>query len=378
MNKNIKEQLTKGPIALYEQMRQKVMALIVERQLKPHDPVPSEGELADLFGVSRRTSKQALELLAKEGILYRLPRRGTFLAENTETMLKAAALSGMSLVPQQAVVIVVPMLDEFIGLAVTAFLQEGAFHGWEVLIRVTGNNLEQEDAILREVSSGGRVRGIVLFPGERRMCGQEVLRLHLNDFPVVIIDRVFREVDITAIYHDHFLGAYEMTKYLIDKGHRNVGFISEPISGIMSREDRYYGFIQAQLDAEIPFMSNAIISDWDNEQKDSSRLALFFEQNPDMTALFCSNDLVAIQVMNIAEQLGRKIPEDLSVVGFTDLMISRVSRVSLTTVMKSPEQLGQKAFGLLLQKMASEGSRIESVKLPTQIIERGSVRQVNV
>lgn len=154
MNKNIKEQLTKGPIALYEQMRQKVMALIVERQLKPHDPVPSEGELADLFGVSRRTSKQALELLAKEGILYRLPRRGTFLAENTETMLKAAALSGMSLVPQQAVVIVVPMLDEFIGLAVTAFLQEGAFHGWEVLIRVTGNDLEQEDAILREISSG--------------------------------------------------------------------------------------------------------------------------------------------------------------------------------------------------------------------------------
>lgn len=210
------------------------------------------------------------------------------------------------------------------------------------------------------------------------MCGQEVLRLHLNDFPVVIIDRVFREVDITAIYHDHFLGAYEMTKYLIDKGHRNVGFISEPITGIMSREDRYYGFIQAQLDAEIPFMINAIISDWDNNQKDSSRLERFFEQNPDMTALFCSNDLVAIQVMNIAEELGRKIPEDLSVVGFTDLMISRVGRVSLTTVMKSPEQLGKKAFGLLLQKMASEGSRIESVKLPTQIIERGSVRKLNM
>lgn len=376
MNKNIKEQLIKGPIALYEQMRQKVMDLIVERQLKPHDPVPSEGELAELFGVSRRTSKQALELLAKEGILYRLPRRGTFLAENAGDRLKDAVVSSLSFTPQPAVAIVVPILDEFIGRVVTAFLQAGDSLGWEVLIRVTGGELEREDEILREMSIGGRVKGIVLFPGVRKNCGQEVLRLHLDGFPVVIVDRVFREVDITAIYHDHYQGAYEMTKYLFDKGHRIVGFISESISGIMSREDRYYGFIQAHLDAEIPFMIHSILSDWDIEQKDSSKLSRFLEQNPDMTALFCSNDLVANQVMNMAEELGRQIPEHLSVVGFTDMMISRVSKVSLTTVMKSPDELGRRAFDLLIRKMASDDGSMESVKLPTQIIERGSVRQV--
>ncbi|QJD86807.1 substrate-binding domain-containing protein [Cohnella herbarum] len=376
MRKIIKEQLIKGPIALYEQMRQKVMDLIVERRLKPHDPVPSEGELAELFGVSRRTSKQALELLAKEGILYRLPRRGTFLAENAGDRLKDAVESNLSVVPQQAVAIVVPILDEFIGMVVTAFLQAGDSIGWEVLIRVTGGELEREDEILREMSIGGRVKGIVLFPGARKTCGQEVLRLHLDGFPVVIVDRVFREVDITAIYHDHYQGAYEMTKYLFDKGHRTVGFISEPISGIMSREDRYYGFIQAHLDAEIPIMIHSIISDWDIERNDSSKLSQFLEQNPDMTALFCSNDLVANKVMNMAEESGRHIPEHLSVVGFTDMMISRVSKVSLTTVMKSPEELGRKAFDLLIRKMASEDGRMESVKLPTQIIERGSVRQV--
>ena len=63
-----REQLQKGPVALYEQMRVRIIELIKERKLIPHDPAPSEGELAELFGVSRRTSKQALQILADQPI----------------------------------------------------------------------------------------------------------------------------------------------------------------------------------------------------------------------------------------------------------------------------------------------------------------------
>src|SRR5690554_2735268 len=72
---------TSNKKALYEQMIDNIIAIIKERKLKPHDPIRSEGELARLFGVSRMTSKLALQALAKDGLVYRMARRGTFLSD---------------------------------------------------------------------------------------------------------------------------------------------------------------------------------------------------------------------------------------------------------------------------------------------------------
>lgn len=86
-------QASKKPNLLYLQIADKVIEIIRSRRLQPHDPVPSEGELAKLFGVSRMTSKLALEQLAEQGLVYRLPRRGTFLSGNQDGVLESGLLS---------------------------------------------------------------------------------------------------------------------------------------------------------------------------------------------------------------------------------------------------------------------------------------------
>lgn len=73
---------------LYVQISEKAIGFIRKKGLKAHEQVPSEGELAKRFGVSRMTTKTALELLAKQGLVYRLPRKGTFLSEKGQSALR--------------------------------------------------------------------------------------------------------------------------------------------------------------------------------------------------------------------------------------------------------------------------------------------------
>jgi GntR family transcriptional regulator of arabinose operon len=380
--KEVKRQkLVKGPVVLYEQMRLKILELIEERKLQPHDPVPSEGELADLFGVSRRTSKEALLALAKEGVVYRLPRRGTFLAQ-ASGQYSAVINRSAGGTTKGFLAMVVPEIDDYVGRVLSAALQEAANKEWELLVRVSGGAMEKEEVILRELASDPRVRGIVLFPGGRKMCGDQVLRLHLEKYPIVILDRTFREINIPSAYHDHYQGAYELTEYLIRKGHRRIGFVSEEWFGVMSREERYHGFIQAHLDQKLAFNHDWIYAEaGDRNQEeagrgtlqDTGRLAEFLQNNRSLTAIFCSNDYVALKVLNTALMIGIKVPDELSLAGFTDFTFSRLLSVPLTTVCKPPDTIGQAAIRLLCERIDHPDAEIPSIKLPTRLIERGSV-----
>lgn len=151
--KRLQERLVKGPLVLYEQMRRKVLELIEERGIKPHNPVPSEGELVEMFGVSRRTSKQALELLAKEGIVYRMPRRGTFLADPNQL----PDGSGTRQPVMKQVAIVVPELDEFVGQVVSSAIRHAQERQMELLLRITRGSHEQEEEAVKELAASPRI-----------------------------------------------------------------------------------------------------------------------------------------------------------------------------------------------------------------------------
>lgn len=354
------EKLVKGPVVLYEQMRLKILELINQRNLKAHDPIPSETELAKLFGVSTRTSKEALIALAKEGIVYRMPRRGTFLAE-TNASKKRISLG-----------IIVPEMDEYSGKLIEAAVQYAAANGAEALLRISGGILQTEESLLQELVHQG-VNGIILFPGNRKSCGNEVLRLHLDNYPIVIVDRTYREINIPSVYHDHYQGGYDMTAYLLGQGHRRIGFVTEDIEGVMSREDRYYGYVQALMDHGIPVPRDLVYT----HKAGQSGLAEFLSGHSEMTAVFCANDYLAGETEKACIQSGVKVPEQLSVTGFTDSPIASLLPVPLTTVRKPGVELGEAAARLLLERIRHSGTIPPSVKLPTELVIRESVRDMN-
>jgi DNA-binding LacI/PurR family transcriptional regulator len=208
------------------------------------------------------------------------------------------------------------------------------------------------------------------------------MRRHLEGFPIVIVDRTFRETTVPSVYHDHYQGAYDMTRYLLDRGHERIGFVSEAVFGVMSREDRYQGYVQSLMEQGISISKKAIYTEctWSPEEGHNRKLMEdlkeYLNENAEMTAIVCSNDLVAAQVLYATTNLGIVVPDRLSVVGFTDLSIARMIETPLTTVRKPTQPLGEHAVELLMERIIDPSATPRFVKLATQIIERGSVQDL--
>ncbi|KRF10055.1 GntR family transcriptional regulator [Paenibacillus sp. Soil766] len=372
---------SKKPSLLYLQIADKAIGIIQSRRLQPHDPVPSEGELAKLFGVSRMTSKLALERLVEQGLVYRLPRRGTFLSEhrdgdpyNGELPSENKALPEVK--QSNQIALIVPHLSDYTSKIIAAAEIEVRKHDCDLILKISKDK-DDEDRCLQRLVEGG-IGGIILFPQGRKTCSDQVLRLKLQQFPIVIIDRIFREVQIDCVYHDHYQGSYQMTKYLIEKGHREIGYTSNSIDNITSREERYQGYIQALLDHAISVKNQYIhfksvlcnpsrINESDPEQE------RFIQENPQMTALMCGDDHVAISTLYTALSMGVSVPDKLSIVGFSDIQLSALTPIPLTTVRQDTGQLAQSAFNLLMKRINHSHEKPITIKIQTKIVERKSV-----
>lgn len=365
---------------LYLQIADKVLEIIESRGLKPHDPVPSEAELAKLFGVSRMTSKRALEQLVERGVVYRLPRRGTFLAGNRQ---EDGARGGEKPEPQPAgkkadklIALIVPHMTDYTSRIISAVEHEVRKHGYDLVLKISKDEEDQGRCLQMLAETG--VSGIILFPQGSKSCSSHVFKLKMDKIPSVIIDRVFYEIPIDCVYHDHFQGSYEMAKYLISKGHREIGFSSNAIENITSRGERYQGYIQALLDHGIPVKSEYIhfrttscqpdhIHEYDPEQGE------FIRNNPGMTAVMCADDQVAIATLFTALHMNIAVPETLSIVGFSDTHLSALTPVPLTTVRQDTDKLAAAAVELLMKRVRHSREQHITVKIQTRIIERKSV-----
>jgi len=365
---------------LYLQIADKVLEIIESRGLKAHDPVPSEGELAKLFGVSRMTSKLALEQLVERGIVYRLPRRGTFLSgtrqEDRARMTEIPAQPPADKKENKMIALIVPHMTDYTSRIISAVEHEVRKHGYDLILRISKDE-EDQGRCLQTLAEMG-VSGIILFPLGSKSCSNQVFKLKMEKIPSVIIDRVFYEIPIDCVYHDHFQGSYDMAKYLISKGHREIGFSSNVIENITSRGERYQGYIQALLDHGIPVKSEYIhfrtssikpghVHQYDAEQGE------FIRNNPDMTAVMCADDQVAIATLFSALHMNISVPETLSIVGFSDTYLSALTPVPLTTVRQDTDKLAAAAVELLMKRVRQSKEQHITVKIQTQIIERKSV-----
>jgi len=372
---------------LYLKIAEEVIGIIESRKLKPHDPIPSEGELAKMFGVSRMTSKLALEQLAKQGVVYRLPRRGTFLSGHRdetpdvrETVKEHQPTGWTAGKLGKQVALILPHISDYTSKIIAATEIEVRKHGFDLLL-IISKDRDDEDRSLQKLYEEG-IGGIILFPIGRRTCSDQLLRLKLEKVPLVIIDRIYREVQNDCVYHDHYLGSYQMAKYLIELGHREIGYSSNAIDNITSREERYQGYIQALLDHGIPVKSQYIhfrkvnidpkrMNESDGEQEQ------FLRENPDMTAVMCYDDHLAIATLYTALHLGISVPNQLSIVGFSDIQQSALTPIPLTTVRQDTEQLARSATDLLMKRIRQSGEKPLTVKIQTMIVERKSVRSMN-
>jgi DNA-binding LacI/PurR family transcriptional regulator len=241
---------------------------------------------------------------------------------------------------------------------------------------------EDESICLQELYDD-QVDGIILYPRGSTQCSEKVLELSLLNYPLVIIDRIFREVQIDCVYHDHYHGAYKTTKYLIEKGHQEIGYISMAFDGVTSREDRYRGYLQAMLDHDLPVNSRNIYLNCSEDymhqlNAPNEQLASFLGHNSPLTAVVCADDYIATSCLYTAINMGIWVPDQLSIIGFTDIQLASLLPVPLTTARQATEKLGQAAVHRVIKRMDNSREGVLTIKIDTTIVERSSVRSYGV
>jgi DNA-binding LacI/PurR family transcriptional regulator len=192
--------------------------------------------------------------------------------------------------------------------------------------------------------------------------------------PIMLINDRSDLKGIGYLDNDSYTGSYDAVKYLIDLGHRNIGFLCEDLKSI-DHQQRLLGYRQAMRDSGISLDSRWVVYHTPTQESmEAGRIQArhLMAECPDITAIFASNDSKAIGVLSALNQMGYKVPDDVSVCGFDDLSNSRYLVPSLTTVRQPITELGYRAakyLDMFLQGMLKELPR---EILPTELVVRKS------
>ena len=194
------------------------------------------------------------------------------------------------------------------------------------------------------------------------------------DIPTVLLDCFDEDRHLPSVVPDEFGGGYEAVKYLLEKGHRRIGFINHGVN-IPASIGRLEGYKSALLDYGIPFDPELVTYTEDHSDNGYPCARKLLQNKKRPTALFCFNDRTAMSVYDAIRQLNLKIPDDVAVVGFDNQEIIAAHLYPALTTMELPHyQMGMWAAQELV-KILSGGERPQPVqhKITCPLIERASV-----
>jgi LacI family transcriptional regulator, galactose operon repressor len=228
---------------------------------------------------------------------------------------------------------------------------------------------DREVTLLDRLMHGTTDGAILLLPVES---GGELKALQREGFPFVVADpREALDEGIPAVSAAHWAGARAATEHLLALGHRRIALVTGT-RGWVATEERISGY-QTALAAAGVLMQPELIAEGDWLLEDGRHAAnkLLDIADPP-TAIFASNDNMAVGVLHAARERGLHVPEDLSIVGFDDSMQATIVAPALTTVYQPLEELGRTAVGLLTRLL--EGQRLEAlrIELATRLVVRES------
>jgi LacI family transcriptional regulator len=190
-------------------------------------------------------------------------------------------------------------------------------------------------------------------------------------FPFVLIDHQGTGKDCPAVGATNWQGAYNATDYLIKLGHKRIGFITGWLD-LGAAVDRLEGYKTALRTNHIPFDPELVYEGTFDQPDGYTGTKRFFDLENPPTAIFASNDVMAMAAMDAVRERGLKAPEDISILGFDDIPQASRVRPALTTVRQPLEQMGRVATQMLLEILKHPENKPDRIELPTELIIRDS------
>ncbi len=366
------------PVPLYLQLLNQLRDLILSGEWAPGSRLPSEAELQRHLKISRSTIRQALDKAELQGLIERVPGKGTFVAQSLSTK-RGSRLIGY---------VTCDSFRQLQSQLVSGAESVVSARGYRVIFCNSNRDPDEENRLLDQLVTEDQVSGILIWPVLNDDPARRLFQLaHQHTVPLVLVDRTFPGLPCDYVTSDNYTGAYTAVKYLIELGHRRIVFLSRPVLGLLTVSERLRGYQDAMRDAGLqplePWLVGAtgqemeiifmLRSYSDAHSREMEQIAQNLQAPDRPTAIFAMNDMMAVQAIRAARLAGLRVPEDLSLVGFdNEGIVNTLLDVPLTTVAQDGFAMGRQAAQLLIERMEGYNGPPRQEFLPTQLRIRAS------
>lgn len=325
--------------------------------------------ISELTGFSPATVSNALN--HKKGVnakttaeVFRVAKEVGYLKENTISKIKLVTFKKNG-----------SIIDDtpFFPTLISGFEQECRQCGYEMVVCNLDERDEDYEQQVKNLVQDGDSASVIL---GTEMMGGELKPFRYARSPVVLLDYWQDSMDFNGVLINNFDSAKKAVEYLIEQGHREVGYIrgSYRINGFKTREQGYYS---AMNKYKLDIRNSYIITLSTTLNGAYQDMFAYLDKKPALpTAFFADNDMIALGAMKALQEQGFRIPEDVSIIGFDDLPFSEISYPPLTTLRVPNKEMGRLAVQRLIDMIRNPGEVITKTEVCTKFIERQTVKRI--
>ncbi|NOY48843.1 MAG: LacI family transcriptional regulator [Chlorobi bacterium] len=312
------------------------------------------------------------------------------ISEKTKKKVKSLAASlnykpnsfAQSLRNQESKIIglIIPtIVHHFFSNIIYGVIDSASEHGYLVITLQSNESYEDEKNKINLLIEKN-VDGILLSLSDKTVNYKHINRLIDDGVPVVLYDKISRSVNCSKVIINDFAAAFNATQYLIDTGCKKIAHIRGPLKP-QTTIDRFMGYKKALEVNNILFDDSLVyVSDSLSFENGYNIAPKIINDHTDVDAIFSFTDLVATGVLIRFKELGILVPEQISIIGFSNWFLSKITSPTLSTVDQPGYEMGRKAFTLLYNELNQirngEPIKHEIVEIATKVIPRNSTKPI--
>lgn len=262
----------------------------------------------------------------------------------------------------------------FFSALIEGIEEECRTEGFELIISQIIHD-DHNDVSIQEIIKQEQIAGVLLLSTE--MYEEDMKIFKKLNIPVVLLDNYFNEMDLDYVLINNEQGAYQAIKYLIKNGHKEIGCLGSTIY-INNFNQRYEGYKRAIIESKLSINYDyevVLEPTLDGAYKDMKEL-LNNKEFKLPTAYFALNDIIAFGAIRAMQEMGIKIPEEVSIIGFDDMPFCEISSPRLSTLQVYKQYMGKTAVNRLIKKIVNKDEINLKIQINTKLIERDSVKNI--
>lgn len=331
-------------------------------------------DIADALGVSVATVSRALKDSPRISQEQREKIKKYAQEHSYFPNILAESLRNSATRPMKVIGVIVPQFEHFYFSSVLSGIeQEAMSRGYTMMVGESLDEFEREELLCKRFYEN-KVCGIIVSQAKNTTRYAHFNNLISHNMPLVFYDRICTGINCDRVVVDDYQGAYNAVSYLVETGCRRIAFYGSPMTMEISK-NRYNGYRDALLKAGLkPDERFFRICDNRNDAEAITPEILSQEEIPD--AFFAVNDDTAIGILYTAKRMGYRVPQDISVCGFTNGQRAVACDPMLTTVEQRGVRVGEEAANILISKVEGEIplDKIEKRIVRTRLVIRGTTR----